>query len=111
MSETPINLTTSATIIGLAKRPGMTKDGRAVFSLNVEVDGNQYELNLVTKPGQGIQQALEYLASKGSVLGLGMGWVGLRSLRDCLVVRLSIRRRMFLVVLMSALMMLCVGGT
>jgi hypothetical protein len=65
MSETPINLTTSATIIGLAKRPGMTKDGRAVFSLNVEVDGNQYELNLVTKPGQGIQQALEYLASKG----------------------------------------------
>jgi len=65
MSETPINLTTSATIIGLAKRPGMTKDGKAVFSLNVEVDGNQYELNLVTKPGQGIQQALEYLASKG----------------------------------------------
>ncbi len=57
--------TTSATIIGLAKRPGMTKDGRAVFSLNVEVDGNRYELNLVTKPGQGIQQALEYLASKG----------------------------------------------
>jgi hypothetical protein len=60
-----INLTTTATILGLAKRPGMTKDGRAVFSLNVEVGGNQYELNLVTKPGQGIQQALEYLASKG----------------------------------------------
>jgi hypothetical protein len=60
-----LNLTTTATILGLTKRPGATRDGRAVLSLNVEVDGNQYELNLVTKPGQGIQQALEYLASKG----------------------------------------------
>jgi hypothetical protein len=60
-----LNLTTTATILGLAKRPGMTKDGRAVFSLSVEVNGSQYELNLVTKPGQGIQQALEYLAEKG----------------------------------------------
>jgi hypothetical protein len=60
-----LNLTTTATILGLAKRPGATRDGRAVLSLNIEVNGNQYELNLVTKPGQGIQQALEYLASKG----------------------------------------------
>ncbi len=60
-----LNLTTTATILGLAKRPGATRDGRAVLSLTVEVDGNQYELNLVTKPGQGIIQALEYLASKG----------------------------------------------
>jgi hypothetical protein len=60
-----LNLTTTATILGLAKRPGMTKDGRAVLSLNVEVDGTQYELNIVTKPGQGIQQALEFLVSKG----------------------------------------------
>jgi hypothetical protein len=60
-----LNLTTPATILGLAKRPGATRDGRAVFSLSVEINGNQYELNLVTKPGQGIQQALEYLASKG----------------------------------------------
>ncbi|MFP3240418.1 MAG: hypothetical protein RXQ94_04700 [Caldivirga sp.] len=60
-----LNLTTPATILGLAKRPGATRDGRAVLSLNIEVNGNQYELNLVTKPGQGIQQALEYLASKG----------------------------------------------
>jgi hypothetical protein len=43
----------------------MTKDGRAVLSLNVEVDGTQYELNIVTKPEQGIQQALEFLVSKG----------------------------------------------
>jgi hypothetical protein len=60
-----INLTTPATILGLTKRPGMTRDGRAVFSLSIEVNGSQYELNLVTKQGQGIQQALEYLAEKG----------------------------------------------
>jgi len=60
-----INLTATATILGLAKRPGQTRDGRAVLSLSVEINGNAYELNLVTKPGQGIQQALEYLASKG----------------------------------------------
>jgi hypothetical protein len=60
-----LNLTTTATILGLAKRPGQTRDGRNVLSLNVEIDGHAYELNLVTKPGQGIQQALEYLASKG----------------------------------------------
>ena len=59
------NLTTTATILGLAKRPGATRDGRVVVSLNVEIGSNQYELNLVTKPSQGIQQALEYLASKG----------------------------------------------
>jgi hypothetical protein len=60
-----LNLTTTATILGLAKRPGATRDGRAVLSLNIEVNGTQYELNLVTKPEQGIQPALEYLASKG----------------------------------------------
>jgi hypothetical protein len=60
-----LNLTTTATILGLAKRPGMTKDGRNVLSLNIEINDHTYELNLVTKPGQGIQQALEYLASKG----------------------------------------------
>jgi len=65
MTEAPIRLTTTATILGLAKRPGQTRDGRNVLSLNVEIDGHAYELNLVTKPGQGIQQALEYLASKG----------------------------------------------
>jgi hypothetical protein len=60
-----LNLTTTATILGLAKRPGATRDGRAVLSLNVEINGATYELNLVTKPGQTIQQALEYLADAG----------------------------------------------
>ena len=60
-----LNLTTPATILGLTKRPGMTRDGRSVLSLNIKINDATYELNLVTKPGQGIQQALEYLAKKG----------------------------------------------
>jgi hypothetical protein len=60
-----LNLTTTATILGLAKRPGMTKDGRNVLSLNIEINDHTYELNLVTKPGQGIEQALNYLAEAG----------------------------------------------
>jgi hypothetical protein len=60
-----LNLTTTAAILGLAKRPGMTRDGRSVLSLSIKINDATYELNLVTKPGQGIQQALEYLAEKG----------------------------------------------
>jgi len=60
-----INLTTTATILGLAKRPGATRDNRVVVSLNVTIGSNQYELNIVTKPGQGIEQALEYLVNAG----------------------------------------------
>jgi hypothetical protein len=60
-----LNLTVTATIIGLAKRPGATRDGRVVVSLNVTIGSNQYEVNIVTKPGQGIEQALNYLANAG----------------------------------------------
>ena len=60
-----LNLTVTATILGLAKRPGSTRDGRVVVSLNVTIGSNQYELNLVTKPGQSIEQALNYLADAG----------------------------------------------
>jgi len=62
-----INLTTTATIMGLAKRPGLTRDNRVVVSLNVTIGSNQYELNIVTKPGQGIEQALEYLVNAGYI--------------------------------------------
>jgi len=62
-----INLTTTATIMGLAKRPGATRDNRVVVSLNVTIGSNQYELNIVTKPGQGIEQALEYLVNAGYI--------------------------------------------
>ncbi|MFP3240833.1 MAG: hypothetical protein RXQ94_06835 [Caldivirga sp.] len=65
MSETPLSLTVTATILGLAKRPGTTRDGRNVLSLNVEIDGHAYELNLVTKPNQGMEDALNYLAKTG----------------------------------------------
>jgi hypothetical protein len=60
-----LNLTTTATILGLAKRPGATRDGRVVVSLNVTIGSNQYEVNIVTKPGQGIEDALNYLANAG----------------------------------------------
>ena len=60
-----MNLTTTAAILGLAKRPGMTKDGRAVLSLSIKIGDNTLELNLVTKQGQGIEQALNYLANAG----------------------------------------------
>jgi len=65
MTEAPIRLTTTATILGLAKRPGSTRDGRVVVSFNIEISSNQYEVNIVTKPGQGIEQALNYLANAG----------------------------------------------
>jgi hypothetical protein len=65
MTEAPIRLTTTATIMGLAKRPGSTRDGRVVVSLNVTIGSNQYEVNIVTKPGQGIEDALNYLANAG----------------------------------------------
>jgi len=58
-------LTATAMILGLAKRPGTTRDGRAVLSLNAEINGTTFELNLVTKPGQGIESALTYLADAG----------------------------------------------
>jgi hypothetical protein len=60
-----LSLTVTATILGLAKRPGSTRDGRTVLSLNVEINGTTFELNLVTKPGQSIEQALNYLADAG----------------------------------------------
>jgi len=62
-----LSLTVTATIMGLAKRPGSTRDGRVVVSLNVTIGSNQYELNLVTKPGQGIEDALTYLAEAGYI--------------------------------------------
>jgi len=65
MTEAPIRLTTTATILGLAKRPGSTRDGRVVVSFNIEISSNQYELNIVTKPGQGIEDALAFLAKNG----------------------------------------------
>jgi hypothetical protein len=65
MTEAPIRLTTTATILGLAKRPGATRDGRAVLSLYANINGTTYEVNLVTKQNQTIEDALNYLANAG----------------------------------------------
>ena len=67
--STPLNLFVKAVIKGrgLAKRPGMTRDGRLVLSLLVSIDGVDYELNLVTKPGEDPQRLAEYLAENGIV--------------------------------------------
>jgi len=39
-----LSLTVTATILGLAKRPGATRDGRVVVSFYIEIDSTQYEL-------------------------------------------------------------------
>ncbi|MFP3315462.1 MAG: hypothetical protein RXN91_03885 [Caldivirga sp.] len=65
MSETPLSLTVTATILGLAKRPGRTRDDRLVLSLNANINGTTYEVNLVTKQNQTIEDALNYLANAG----------------------------------------------
>ena len=58
-------LTATAKVLSLAKKPGTTRDGRVVISLLAELNGKQVELNLVTKPGQGIVDALNHLANTG----------------------------------------------
>jgi hypothetical protein len=64
---TPLNFTTKGTIKGLAKRPGSTRDGRNVLSLLVSIDGTNYELNITTKPGQSIEDAVNELTKLGII--------------------------------------------
>jgi hypothetical protein len=66
--DTPLNFTTKGTIKGLVKRPGSTRDGRNVLSLAVSIDGTNYELNIVTKPNQAIEDAVNELAKLGVVM-------------------------------------------
>jgi len=63
----PLNFTTKAVIKGLAKRPGSTRDGRAVLSLAVSIDGTNYEVNVVTKPNQAIEDAVNELTKLGAI--------------------------------------------
>jgi hypothetical protein len=63
----PLNFTTKGTIKGLAKRPGSTRDGRNVLSLLVSIDGVNYELNIVTKPSQPIEDAVNELTKLGAI--------------------------------------------
>jgi hypothetical protein len=63
----PINFTIKGIIKGLAKRPGSTHDGRNVLSLLVSIDGVNYELNIVTKPSQPIEAAIDELVKLGII--------------------------------------------
>ena len=64
--STPFTYTTKA-IIKAPLTPGMTRDGRAVLRLAVLIDGVEYTLNIVSKPGMGIEQLAKYLTENGIV--------------------------------------------
>jgi len=65
----PLDFYVKATIKGtsLAKRPGMMRDGRHVMSLLVSINGVDYELNVVTKPNQPIEAAVDELVKLGII--------------------------------------------
>ena len=66
----PFNFTIKAIIKGAgpSKRPGSMRDGRNIFSLLVSIDGTNYELNIVTKPNQSIEAAVDELVKLGVIL-------------------------------------------
>jgi hypothetical protein len=69
MMAMPFNFTIKAIIKGNgpSKRPGSMRDGRHVMSLLVSIDGANYELNIVTKQGQAIEDAANELVKLGIV--------------------------------------------
>jgi len=64
--STVFNYTTKA-LIKAPLTPGMTRDGRAVLRLSILIDGVEYTLNIVSKPGMGTKQLAEYLTENGFV--------------------------------------------
>jgi hypothetical protein len=71
---TPFNYTTRA-LIKSPLTPGMTRDNRAVLRLTVLIDGTEYTLNIVSKPGMGIEQLAKYLTENGIVRLENGRWV------------------------------------
>jgi hypothetical protein len=72
--STPFTYTTKA-LIRTPLTPGMTRDSRAVLRLVVLIDGTEYTLNIVGKPGTGIEQLAKYL-TENSIVRLENGrWV------------------------------------
>jgi len=63
---TPFSLTTKA-LIKTPLTPGTTRDNRPVIRLAVLIDAVEYTLNIVGKPGTGIEQLAEYLTKNGIV--------------------------------------------
>jgi hypothetical protein len=66
----PLDFYVAATIksTSLAKRPGTMRDGRRVMSLLVSINDVDYELNIVTKPNQPIEAAVDELVKLGIIL-------------------------------------------
>jgi hypothetical protein len=69
--STPFTYTTKA-LIKAPLTPGMTRDNRAVLRLAILIDEVEYTLNIVSKPGMGIEQLAEYLA-KNEIVRLDNG--------------------------------------
>ena len=63
---TPFTFTTKA-LIKAPLTPGMTRDGRAVLRLLVSIDGAEYTLNIVSKPGMGAEALAKYLTENGFI--------------------------------------------
>jgi len=72
--STPFNYTTKA-LLKAPLTPGMTHDNRAVLRLAITIDGVEYTLNIVGKPGTGIEQLAEYLTKNGIVRLENGKWV------------------------------------
>ena len=72
--STPFSFTTKA-VIRAPLTPGMTRDNRAVLRLVILIDGTEYTLNIVGKPGMGIEQLAEYLTKNGIVKLENGKWV------------------------------------
>jgi hypothetical protein len=72
--STPFTYTTKA-LIKAPLTPGMTRDNRAVLRLSILIDGVEYVLNIVSKPGMGIEQLARYLTENGIVKLDNSKWV------------------------------------
>ncbi|PLC69033.1 hypothetical protein B7L70_00260 [Vulcanisaeta sp. EB80] len=64
--STVFNYTTKA-LIKTPLTPGITRDNRPVIRLAILIDTVEYTLNIVGKPGTGIEQLAEYLTKNGIV--------------------------------------------
>jgi hypothetical protein len=72
--STPFSFTTKA-LIKAPLTPGMTRDNRAIIRLSILIDGVEYVLNIVSKPGMGAKQLADYLTENGFVRLENGKWV------------------------------------
>jgi hypothetical protein len=72
--STPFSFTAKA-LIKAPLTPGMTRDNRAIIRLSILIDGVEYVLNIVSKPGMGAKQLADYLTENGFVRLENGKWV------------------------------------